>query len=289
VLVWLQAARHEALQPGGGQTGADHHNLRMKTRWWTFAVWAVAAGSALFWALKLFVAPLPVPPRTPVAAQTPAARGDLTRLLGVDAPAPVMATVNTEPPPDARFQLVGVLSPRSKQAASEGLALIAVDGKPAKAFRVGAVIDGQTVLQSVGARGAQLGPRGGAVLVALNLAAPAAAATGTLPGLGAGGQTPGFPGAGAGAGNPPGSAPAVTPTITPASTPAYLPYAGLNPPPNAAPKPTPNNQSVTNTPPNRRALPPPALGVPVTQPFMAPNPGAPNRFPGQGPGDLPTQ
>jgi general secretion pathway protein C len=233
-----------------------------------FAVWGAAAASALFWGLRLFVSPLPVPPRTPVAAQAPAARGDLTRLLGVDAPAPVVAAANNEPAPDARFQLVGVLSPRSKQAASEGLALIAVDGKPAKAFRVGAVVDGQTVLQSVGARGAQLGPRGGAVLVALNLAAPAAAATGTLPGLGAGGPAPGFPGA-AGAGN----------------TPGYLPYAGLNPPPNPAPL-----QAAPSTQTKGRALaPPPPTGAPVTQPFVAPNPGAPNRLPGQGPGDSPTQ
>jgi general secretion pathway protein C len=137
--------------------------------------------TALYWGLKLFVAPLPVPARTPVAAAAPVARGDMTRLLGIDV-APVVAVAPTaEPLPDARFQLVGVVSPRSKQNSAEGLAVIAVDGKPARAFRVGAVVDGQTVLQSVGARGAQLGPRGGAVLVALNLTAPAAAATGTLP------------------------------------------------------------------------------------------------------------
>jgi general secretion pathway protein C len=154
----------------------------MSTRWWTFAVWCLASVTALYWGLKLWVAPLPVPARTPVAAAAPVARGDLTRLLGVDA-APVAAAVptSTEPPPDARFQLVGVVSPRSKQNAAEGLAVIAVDGKPARAFRVGAVVDGQTVLQSVGARGAQLGPRGGAALVALNLTPVAAAATGTLP------------------------------------------------------------------------------------------------------------
>jgi general secretion pathway protein C len=154
----------------------------MSTRWWTFAAWCLAAVTALYWGLKLLVTPLPVPARTPVAAAAPVARGDLTRLLGVDAaPAAVAAAPAAEPPPDARFQLVGVVNPRSRQHSAEGLAVIAVDGKPARAFRVGAVVDGQTVLQSVGARGAQLGPRGGATLVALNLAPPAAAATGTLP------------------------------------------------------------------------------------------------------------
>ena len=92
-----------------------------------------------------------------------AARGDLTRLLGVD-PAPVVAAAAPEPAADARFKLVGVVSPRSPQAAREGLALIAVDGKPPRAYRVGAVVDGPNVLQAVNARGATLGParRGGA-------------------------------------------------------------------------------------------------------------------------------
>jgi general secretion pathway protein C len=177
----VMASRHA---PTAEPRGADavHHNLRMSTRWWTFAAWALASVTALYWGLKLFVTPLPVPARTPVAAAAPVARGDLTRLLGVDAvPAVTAAAPTAEPAPDARFQLVGVVSPRSKQNSAEGLAVIAVDGKPARAFRVGAVVDGQTVLQSVGARGAQLGPRGGAVLVALNLVPPAAAATGTLP------------------------------------------------------------------------------------------------------------
>ena len=155
----------------------------MSTRWWTFAAWTLAAASALFWGLRLFVPAPPVPARTPVAAAGPVVRSDLTRLLGVDPPPPVVVAA-AEPAPDARFQLIGVVSPRSSQAAREGLALIAVDGKPAKAFRVGAVVDGQTVLKSVAARGAMLGPRDGAAIVALNIVPPAAAATGVLPSVG---------------------------------------------------------------------------------------------------------
>jgi general secretion pathway protein C len=151
----------------------------MSTRWWTLGVWAVAAASALYWGLKLFVAPPPLPPRSQVADLAVAARGDLSRLLGVDAPA-LVATAE-EPPADARFQLVGVFSPLASRAAREGLALIAVDGKPARAFRVGAVVEGQTVLQAVSLRGAKLGPRDGATQVALNIVPPAPAATGTLP------------------------------------------------------------------------------------------------------------
>ncbi len=158
-------------------------------------VWALAAGSALFWGLKVFVKAPPLPPHTQTAAPAVAARGDLSRLLGADAAPPVAADA-PQAAPDARFQLIGVVSPRSPQAAREGVALIAVDGKPAKAFRVGAVVDGQNILQTVAARGATLGPRGGAALVALDLPPPAPAATGQLPSPmpmpPSGGAVPGF-------------------------------------------------------------------------------------------------
>ncbi|MDP2005894.1 MAG: type II secretion system protein N [Rubrivivax sp.] len=161
----------------------------MSGRWWTLGIWALAAGSAVAWGFKVFVTPIAAPSYTQTAVPAAALRGDLTRLLGADAPPPV-ATAPDEPTADARFQLVGVVSARSPRAAKEGLALIAVDGKPPKAFRVGAVVDGTTVLQSVAARGVTLGPRDGAAVVALNLAPPAAAATGVLPGLGGGGSPP---------------------------------------------------------------------------------------------------
>lgn len=157
----------------------------MSVRWWTSGVWALAAGGALFWGFKVFVKPLPAPAHTQVAAAAAPVRGDLTRLLGNDPPPPA-AAAEPEVLADARFQLVGVVSPRQRQAAREGLALIAVDGKPARAYRVGAVVEGEHVLQSVAARGVTLGPRNGPAVVALNLAPPAPPATGTLPGLGTG-------------------------------------------------------------------------------------------------------
>jgi general secretion pathway protein C len=160
----------------------------MSVRWWTGGVWALAAGSALVWAFKVFVTPPAAPPHTQTAAPTVALRGDLTRLLGADPPPPVVAAT-PEPVADARFQLVGVVSPRSPRAAKEGLALIAIDGRPPKAFRVGAVVEGSTVLQSVAAKGVTLGPRDGAAAVALNLTPLAPPATGVLPaaaGAGAG-------------------------------------------------------------------------------------------------------
>lgn len=150
-------------------------------------VWAAVAASAVYWGLRIASPGQPVPPQARLADGSGAARGDWARLLGADAPVAV-AAVPAGPPPDARFQLIGVVSPRAPRAASEGLALIAVDGKAAKAYRVGAVVEGQNILQSVSARGATLGPRGGGAAVALAIAPPAAATTGTLPGA--------FPGAG---------------------------------------------------------------------------------------------
>ena len=171
----------------------------MSARWFTLFVWAAVAASALFWALKLVVKAPQAPAQAQVAGSVVAAGTDLSRLLGVDAPVPV-AAATPEPGADARFNLVGVLSPRAAQAVREGVALIAVDGKPARAFRVGAVVDGQNVLQSVNARGAALGPRDGPSLIALRIAPPNAANTGQLPSAyqpsalpGGGVQRPGFP------------------------------------------------------------------------------------------------
>lgn len=146
----------------------------------SLVVWALVAASAAFWGLKLFVAARPAPPHTQVAMGAPA-RGDLSRLLGTDAPPPSGAPA---PAADPRFQLVGVVAPRSERAAGEGLAVIVVDDKPARAYRVGAVVEGQTVLQSVSARGASLGLRDGAAQVALSLPPPAPAAVGQLPPIG---------------------------------------------------------------------------------------------------------
>jgi general secretion pathway protein C len=155
----------------------------MLARSWTFGVWALVAASALFWGLKVFVKAPQAPRETVVAQPGSGARGDLSRLFGVDAPAP-MVQAEAAPVVDTRFKLIGVVSPRGSQAAAEGLALIAIDDKPAKAYRVGAVVDGDNVLQRVSARGVSLGPRGGPGRVALEMPPLAAAATGTLPDIG---------------------------------------------------------------------------------------------------------
>lgn len=154
-------------------------------------MWALLSATALYWGLKLFVKAPALPLQAIVADSGGAAQGDLTRLFGPD-PVATPETAPLQAIADPRFQLIGVLSPRAAAAAREGVALIAVDGKPAKAYRVGAVVDSDTVLQSVRTRGASLGPRGGPTLVSLEITPPLPAATGTLPGtLPGSGSAPG--------------------------------------------------------------------------------------------------
>lgn len=119
----------------------------------TFALWALAAGSAVFWALRLAGSErsitVPVTPARQLAAVDPEA---LARLLGG---APVAGTVAAPPVPSlaARFQLVGVAAAASSGA---GAAVISVDGKPARPYRVGSTIEEGVVLQSVRGRQAVL-------------------------------------------------------------------------------------------------------------------------------------
>lgn len=130
--------------------------VRMRDSNWnvrgtTFVLWAAAAASAIAWGLKLGnptgqgpVAPAAV--RPPLAAD-PAA---VARLLGAVQGGPAAPAAA---PASGRFSLVGVVADRSHQ----GAALIAVDGRPPKPFRVGSTVDEGLVLQSVQARRAVLG------------------------------------------------------------------------------------------------------------------------------------
>jgi general secretion pathway protein C len=114
----------------------------------TFILWALVAASAVYWGMKLAARP-GGPAIAPLATRTPAPPDPVAvaRLLGAGpaaaAPAASLAS---------RFALVGVVASRSHR----GAALIAVDGKPAKPFRVGAAVDPGLVLQAVEGRRATL-------------------------------------------------------------------------------------------------------------------------------------
>jgi len=141
----------------------------MAMRLLSFAIWAVVAASAVFWLMRLLARPDAAPPHTvTVTANTQVAAADLSRLLGSTRTA--AAEVAAEPPPDARFKLIGVVAPKT-DARSGGLALIAIDGKPPRPVSLGGTVDGSLVLLAVNHRRAELGPAGGIATVRLELPA----------------------------------------------------------------------------------------------------------------------
>ena len=105
-----------------------NHNPRMVTntyskwgvRLGTLALWAAAGASVVFWGLRL---------SAPAAGPA----------------APVVLPAPAVPDAQALARLLGA-------------ARKAVDGKPAKPFRVGAAVEEGLVLQALGPRQAQLGP-----------------------------------------------------------------------------------------------------------------------------------
>lgn len=144
-----------------------------------FSVWLLLGGSVAFWGLQLFSRPLAMPASVLPAGEGRAAQVDLSRLLGVT---PAEAVAEPEAVASTRLKLLGVVAPKSPQAAEagEGVALIEVDGVP-RTVRVGAAVDGDLRLLRVDARSASLGLAGQAPSQVLQISAPAAPATGSLP------------------------------------------------------------------------------------------------------------
>ena len=110
-----------------------------------FGVWALVAYSAVTWGLKASVAGenLSVAAAASVEAIQPQA---VARSLGADVGA-------AKPTTASRFQLQGVLA-----GEAQGVALLVVDGKPAKPYRVGTVVADGWVVQSAQGRRVTLGP-----------------------------------------------------------------------------------------------------------------------------------
>jgi general secretion pathway protein C len=115
----------------------------------SLVVWGVVAFSAVTWALR-WSAIGQSPSGDAVAAQALPALdvSAAARSLGAAPAQPVAA-----PSLASRFQLLGVLA----GDASQGAALMVVDGKPAKPYRVGAVVADGLVLQSAQGRRVSLG------------------------------------------------------------------------------------------------------------------------------------
>lgn len=155
----------------------------MLARLSAFVVWALVAATAVFWGLRLLARPQPAPAYASIVGEATVARGDLSRLFGA---APVANAPDQPSAPElsSRFKLLGLMAPKAsavEPAHRAGYALIAVDGKPARPFAVGAALDSGLVLQSVSLRTASIGPVDGAAAVKLEMPALPIAATGTLP------------------------------------------------------------------------------------------------------------
>lgn len=149
----------------------------MASRVFAFTIWAAVAASVVFWGLRLTSASRPVPAHAVAVGDGAVARGDLGRLFGREAvPVPGGAPVASGSP----FKLVGVVAPKAGSGLRAGVALISVEGKPARPFQVGANVDADLILLAVHQRGASLGSREGTPTLALELPPLAAPATGTL-------------------------------------------------------------------------------------------------------------
>lgn len=151
----------------------------MTARLFAFVIWAAVAASAVAWVLKLSAASRPVPPHAAVVGDSGVAGADLTRLLGADAPAAVAQVAPN--PGSSRLKLLGVVAARAEAAAQSGVAVIAIDGRPGRPYRVGGPVDQDLVLLEVRQRSASLGPAAGPASIKLELPPLAAAATGTRP------------------------------------------------------------------------------------------------------------
>lgn len=123
--------------------------------WWlrivTFSIAALAAASATYWLLQWNAA---APQSATASAMTTAAKTRqidpqrVARLLGGGQTLVALSAADSVA---RRFKLTGVVATRSN-----GYAVISIDGKPARPYRVGTQVDEALVLRSVAPRSAAL-------------------------------------------------------------------------------------------------------------------------------------
>ena len=133
----------------------------------TALLWFAVAAGVAFWVLHFPRESAGVLPAVAAPAAMPTAdTTHMARALSQAQPQPVVAAESS------RFQLVGVIS----AASGRGSALIAVDGQPPKAWRVGQALQEGVYLQKLAPRQAWLGqtPTGPAQW-ALQMTGPASA------------------------------------------------------------------------------------------------------------------
>jgi general secretion pathway protein C len=128
----------------------------LASRWFpaltTFFVWTMAAVVAAYWVLQSVggSAPASTAPSVVRLSLVEPVLSDVQKALGA-APADAADIANVEDA-STRFVLSGVVASGSGQ----GSALIAVDGQPPKAFKVGQTVVDGVVLKSLSARQARM-------------------------------------------------------------------------------------------------------------------------------------
>jgi general secretion pathway protein C len=116
----------------------------------TTGLWALAAGAAVFWGLRLASPAEPVAAAAALPRAVAADADAIARLFGA---LPAEQVAPEAPAAASRFALSGVVADPSNR----GAALISIDGKPPRPFRVGSRVGDSYVLQSVDVRAATLG------------------------------------------------------------------------------------------------------------------------------------
>lgn len=137
----------------------------MSSRLITLTIWLAAVAGAVAWAVPMLRTPTPSQAVSGSMA-VPAIAGSLERLLGSPAPTAAMAAA-AAPVAQGRFKLLGVIAP--EHSGASGLALISVDGKPARAVSVGREVDPGIRVLAVAHRRVDLGESAGAPNIMLEL------------------------------------------------------------------------------------------------------------------------
>ncbi len=127
----------------------------------------------VFWGLRLTGQGPSVPDRARWVDTQQVAKGDVLRLFARSASSaaaePVAAMAS-------RFRLMGVVA--AAGGSDAGWAVLSIDGKPARAVRIGGRVDSDLVVQRVARRRVEIGPAGGSASVVLELAELPAASRG---------------------------------------------------------------------------------------------------------------
>ena len=141
-------------------------------------MWASVAASAAFWGWKLIAATTQT--RADLGTSVAGPKGDLSRLFGSSLP-PKPGVVVATAGERFRFQLIGVIAPSDSSSASDGVALMVVNGQRARAYRVGDMLDSDWAVRAVHMRGVSIAPRNGDGAISLELPPLPWTATGQLP------------------------------------------------------------------------------------------------------------